>query len=311
MNNLKTLVEDYLNFIEIEKNRSIKTRENYERYLNHLLFFLEDYFKKPTSKLFPKDLNFDSIKNYRLFLNREKIGPNQTRSKKTQSFYIVALRNLLKYLNRRDIEVMAAEKVDLPKLGGREINLINEQELLKLLQSPDMSTLKGIRDKAILELLFSTGLRVSELCALNKDSINFNTNEFPVKGKGSKIRLVFISERAKLHLKKWFEVRSDIEEALFVNIPKSKKDRNFQRLTSRTIERIVHHYKTKAGITKKVVPHTLRHCFATDLLQNGADIRSVQDMLGHSTIATTQIYTHLTDRKLKDTYNKFHGKKLK
>lgn len=311
MDNLKTLLEDYLNFIEIEKNRSIKTRENYERYLNHLLFFLEDYTGKPASKLFPKDLNFDSIKNYRLFLNREKIGPNQTRAKKTQSFYIVALRNLLKYLNRRDIEVMAAEKVDLPKLGGREINLINEQELLKLLQSPDMSTLKGIRDKAILELLFSTGLRVSELCNLNRDSINFNTNEFPVKGKGSKIRLVFISERAKLHLKKWFEARSDIEEALFVNIPKSKKDRNFQRLTSRTIERIVHYYKTKAGITKKVVPHTLRHCFATDLLQNGADIRSVQDMLGHSTIATTQIYTHLTDRKLKDTYNKFHGKKLK
>lgn len=308
---LKNLLNDYLNFIEIEKNRSIHTRDNYERYITHFLRWLSSYIGKSYESLTPKDANYDNLREYRLFLNREITGSGESRKKSTQGYYIIAIRNFFKYLIRRDIDIISPDKIDLPRTGDREVNIISEEELLRLLDAPDLSNLKGVRDKAILELLFSTGLRVSELCSLNKNSINFETNEFSVKGKGRKIRVVFLSKRAKKYLLDWLKARKDIvEEPLFISLS-AIKNKEHTRLTPRSIERIIKHYSIKAGITKRVVPHTLRHCFATDLLQNGADLRSVQSMLGHSSISTTQIYTHLTNKELKETYNKFHGKKIK
>mgnify|MGYP003817393015 FL=1 len=307
---LKSLLTDYLNFIEIEKNRSINTRDNYERYILHFLKWLSSYIGKSYETLIPKDMTYDTLREYRLFLNREIVDSGEQRKKNTQGYYIIALRNFLKYLIRRDIDVISPDKIDLPKTGDRAINIISEDELMRLLNAPDISELKGIRDKAILELLFSTGLRVSELCSLNVDSINLNTGEFPVKGKGRKIRVVFLSDRAKKYLNDWLIARKDIvDEPLFISLP-NVKTKKYTRLTTRSIERIIKYYSVKAGITKKVVPHTLRHCFATDLLQNGADLRSVQSMLGHSSVATTQIYTHLTNKALKETYRKFHGKSM-
>ena len=311
MTNLKTLLNDYLNFLEIEKNRSIKTRESYNRYLNHFLNWLAQYHNTTINKLLPSNINQDAVREYRLFLNRETTSHGNARKKNTQGYYIIALRNFLKYISRRDIDALSADKIDLPKIPERDINIIDQDELERLLDAPDLSNLKGIRDKAILETLFSTGLRVSELCSLNRNNVNLKTGEFSVRGKGSKVRLVFLSERAKQYLKNWLDQRKDIEEPLFVSIPHNIGAKFFHRLTSRSIERIVQYYATKAGIAKKVVPHTLRHCFATDLLQNGADLRSVQSLLGHSSITTTQIYTHVTNKELKTIHKNFHGKQIK
>ncbi len=197
---LKPLLTDYLNFIEIEKNRSINTRDNYERYILHFLRWLSSYLGKSYETLIPKDISYDSLREYRLFLNREIVDSGEQRKKNTQGYYIIALRNFLKYLIRRDIDVISPDKIDLPKAGDREINIISEDELMRLLDAPDISDTRGIRDKAILELLFSTGLRVSELCSLNLNSVNFQTGEFPVRGKGRKIRVVFLSDRAKKYL---------------------------------------------------------------------------------------------------------------
>ena len=238
-------------------------------------------------------------------------GSEENLKKNTQTYYIIALRNLLKYLSKRDVPVVAADKVELPKMPMREINLISSEELERLLDQPNTSNLKGLRDKAILETLFSTGLRVSELAGLKKDSINLKTGEFSVKGKGSKIRVVFLSDRAKIALANYMEKRQDLEEYLFVSTSFNQSKTSVKALTTRSIERLVKYYAVSAGITKEVVPHTLRHAFATDLLQNGADLRSVQMMLGHSSITTTQIYTHLTDKELKETYRAFHGRRMK
>jgi len=201
MVNLKTLLTDYLNFIEIEKNRSIKTRDNYNRYINHFLDWLSRYSKKNIDKLVPSDINLDSVREYRLFLNREITLHGDSRKRNTQGYYMIALRNLLRYITRRDIEVMSPDKIDLPKIPERDISIINEGELERLLGAPELSNLKGIRDKAILEVLFSTGLRVSELCSLNRETLNLKTGEFPVRGKGSKIRIVFLSDRAVKYVK--------------------------------------------------------------------------------------------------------------
>ena len=197
---LKKLLTDYLNFIEIEKNRSINTRDNYERYILHFLKWLSSHIGKSYEALQPKDVNYDALREYRLFLNREITEKGEQRKKNTQGYYMIAIRNFFKYLIRRDIEIISPDKIDLPKAGDREINIISEEELIRLLEAPEPSNLKGIRDKALLELLFSTGLRVSELCSLNKDSVNMQTGEFPVKGKGRKIRVVFLSDRAKKYL---------------------------------------------------------------------------------------------------------------
>ncbi|MCX6813879.1 MAG: tyrosine-type recombinase/integrase [Candidatus Azambacteria bacterium] len=302
---IKTLLKDYLDYLEIEKNRSIKTRVNYERYLKKFLEFSK------ISK--PEQISQELTRQYRLWLNRQPVRQAQGKvlKKNTQSYYLIALRNFLKYLAKRDIEVLPADKIELGRQSERQVIFLENSELERLLNAPDESSFKALRDRAILELLFSTGLRVSELCALNRDSINLKSGEFAVRGKGDKIRLVFLSETAKTALKNYLEKREDVDEALFIRNVKNPAKEDNLRLTTRSIERLVKHYAAKAGLSKKVTPHSLRHSFATDLLMNGADIRSVQALLGHSSITTTQIYTHITDKQLREVHQAFHGKRRK
>lgn len=298
---IKDFVKDYLNYLEIEKNRSIKTRINYGRYLKK---FLEH--SKISS---PSQISQDLVRQYRLWLNRQSIKKN------TQNYYLIALRSFLKYLAKRDIETLTADKIELGKQSERQVVFLEENELERFLEAAKGDSFKSLRDRAILELLFSTGLRVSELCSLNRDSINLSkkggSGEFPIRGKGDKVRLVFISESARIALKNYLEKRQDIDPALFVRYVKNLNKEESLRLTSRSVERLVKHYSNKAGLSKKVTPHSIRHSFATDLLMNGADIRSVQALLGHSNITTTQIYTHITDRQLREVHKMFHGKKRK
>lgn len=296
--------------MEIERGRSLKTIENYDRYLKRFL----DYAKAEK----PADITDDIVRTYRIWLNR--LESNQgTRNgnnlkKNTQNYHLIALRTFLKYLVKRGITAMAPDRIELAKNPARDLDLMTEDELARLLDAPKGADEKALRDKAILALLFSTGLRVSELCSLNRDSIDLKREEFSIRGKGDKIRLVFISDEAKATLKDYLAARKDMSEPMFINVSKiaSKKKGNDDslRLTPRSVERLVKHYSIKAGVFKKVTPHTLRHSFATDLLQNGADIRSVQMMLGHSSVSTTQIYTHVTDRQLKEVHKKFHNKKV-
>ncbi len=290
---INALLKDYLDHLEIEKNRSIKTRVNYERYLKKFL----EYSK--VSK--PEQVSQDLVRQYRLWLNRQQIKKN------TQNYYLIALRNFLKYLVKRDIETLSADKIELGKQSERQVIFLESGELDRLLHSAEETSFKSLRDRAILELLFSTGLRVSELCNLNRDSINFKSGEFAVRGKGDKIRLVFISDTAKEALKNYLGKREDVDESLFIRQTKNPAKAENLRLTSRSVERLVKHYAAKAGLTKKITPHSLRHSFATDLLRNGADIRSVQALLGHSNITTTQIYTHITDKQLREIHQTFHN----
>ncbi|MCX6813259.1 MAG: tyrosine-type recombinase/integrase [Candidatus Azambacteria bacterium] len=301
--NINDLLKDYLDYLEIEKNRSIKTRVNYERYLKKFLQFSK------ISK--PEQISQDLTRQYRLWLNRQPIRQAQgkTLKKNTQNYHLIALRNFLKYLAKRDLKVLSADKIELGRQSERQVIFLENSELERLLDVPDNDSFKSLRDQAILELLFSTGLRVSELCGLNRDSINFKSGEFAVRGKGDKVRLVFLSEIAKTALKNYLQKRQDVDEALFIrNIKNPAKSDNL-RLTSRSVERLIKYYAAKAGLSKKVTPHTLRHSFATDLLMNGADIRSVQALLGHSNITTTQIYTHITDKQLREVHQAFHGKR--
>ena len=221
------------------------------------------------------------------------------------------LRNFLKYLAKRDVETLSADKIELGRQSERQVVFLEENELERLLGAPDGDSFKALRDRGILELLFSTGLRVSELCALNRDSLNLKSGEFSVRGKGDKVRLVFLSDTAKEAIKNYLEKREDADEALFTRQTKNPTKEDNLRLTTRSVERLVKHYAAKAGLSKKVTPHSLRHSFATDLLMNGADIRSVQALLGHSNITTTQIYTHITDKQLREVHQAFHGKKRK
>ena len=290
---LTKLQREFLEHLEIEKGRSLKTVANYDRYLQR--FF--DFAKIKTAA----EIDDEIIRRYRLWLNRQPAAETSLK-KNTQNYYLIALRMFLKYLEKRDVKCLAASRIELAKTPARELDLIVNADLTRLLASPTDADEKSLRDKAILELLFSTGLRVSELCALNQDSVNLERDEFSVRGKGEKIRLVFLSPPAKQALEKYLKKRSDQEEALFVNLKKGQA----ARLTGRSVERLIKHYAVKAGITKRVTPHSLRHCFATDLLQNGADIRSVQMMLGHANISTTQIYTHLTDKHLREIHKNFH-----
>ncbi|OGD29838.1 hypothetical protein A2W39_00685 [Candidatus Azambacteria bacterium RIFCSPHIGHO2_01_46_10] len=300
---MERFLEDYLKYLEVEKNRSIKTMENYRHYLERFLLWAKIQE--------PKDITADLVREFRLYLNRLKDDSNRGLKKITQNYHVIALRNFLKYLRKRDIETLAPEKIELAKVALREIEFLEETELERLLNAPQGGGLSDSRDKAILELLFATGLRVSELCGLNRQSVNLKQDEFSVRGKGDKIRVVFLSETAKNCLKNYLDKRVDVDEALFVRVGKGKNffQKNADlRLTSRSVERIIKKYAAKAGIGKKVTPHQLRHQFATDLLRNGADLRSVQTMLGHSSITTTQIYTHITDKQLKEIHKKYHRK---
>lgn len=301
--NLKRLKTDFLEYLEIERGRSIKTIENYDRYLSSFLSFLKSDN--------PKSITDEKIREYRMSLNRKQTREG-TLKKRTQNYYLISLRAFLKYLAKRGVEAISPERIELAKVSQRSLDLISSGELKRLLNSPSTSTLSGLRDRAILETLFSTGLRVSELCSLNTD-LDLNKDEFSIRGKGEKIRVVFLSESAKKAIKIYLDKREDFEDALFVNIKsdnfgKKKVASAPTRLTPRSIERLVKHYAIKSGITKKVTPHVIRHSFATDLLSNGADLRSVQAMLGHSNISTTQVYTHVTDKHLRDIHKRFHDK---
>ena len=312
MDNLKKLKTEYLEYLEIEKNRSQLTIRNYDHYLDRFLNW--------SMARSPKDITGDLVRKFRLYLNRYQDKKEKTLQKVTQDYYIIALRGFLKYLAKQDIETLASEKVELGKTSEREVEFLDAEEIKRLLNAVGnenlRSLLSGLRDKAILELLFSTGLRVSELANLNRENINLKRGEFSIRGKGNKIRLVFVSDSAKKALINYLAKRKDVDPALFIHLRKMKGNKksvgneNFRsslRLTPRSIQRIVKNYAIKAGIVKKVTPHTLRHSFATDLLANGADIRSVQTMLGHSSITTTQIYTHITDKRLKDIHKRFHS----
>ena len=294
--NISQLQKEFLEHLEIEKGRSLKTVENYGRYLSRFLKF-----GKPQK---PTDITDDMIRTYRLALNRGGL------SKRTQNYYLIALRGFLKYLAWRTIPSLAPERIELAKESPRDLDLISFSELERLIGAPNGKDVRNLRDRAMLELLFSTGLRVSELCGLSR-YLDMSRGEFSIRGKGGKVRVVFLSVRAKKAVQEYLDKRADVDQALFVRIARTNNQQpttNNLRLTPRSIERIVKHYAIKAGIDKKVTPHVIRHSFATDLLGNGADLRSVQALLGHSNIATTQIYTHVTDKHLKDIHKSFHGK---
>lgn len=302
---LEKLKKDYLEHLEIEKGRSLKTIRNYDHYLTRFLGFAK--------KDKPSQIDAELIREYRIFLNRTTDQFGRSLKRQTQNYHLIALRNLLRYMARRDIETLAADKIELAKTPSRDLEFMEEDELERLMKAPTGNELKTLRDRAILELFFSTGLRLSELTNLNRDSLNLNKSEFSVRGKGDKIRIVFLSDAAREALRKYLAARKDTDEAMFVrDLPAGRQVPNQSlRLTPRSVERMVQLYARKAGITKKVTPHQLRHSFATDLLQNGADIRSVQAMLGHSHITTTQIYTHVTDKGLRGIHQKFHGRSRK
>jgi len=292
MTELQTLLKDYLDYLEIEKNRSPLTRANYERCLN---LFLKD-----TGATSLKDLNEKTIRDFRLKLARGSL------KKITQGYYVIALRNFLKFLVKRGYGVVPPETIELPKISRRDIETLDYAELERLLDAPKGSSLRALRDKAILETFFSTGLRLSELCNLNRQ-VDWKRGEISVRGKGDKLRVVFLSDRAKTAIKNYLDKREDTAEALFVSLTKQGKP--IGRITPRAVERMVEARAKEAGIPKKVHPHQIRHSFATDLLINGADLRSVQELLGHANIATTQIYTHLTNKELKEVHKAFHARR--
>ncbi len=302
---LGELQRQFLEYLEIERGRSVKTIENYGHYLDTFLAYakIDD----------PKKLTEEMVREFRIHLNRQpgtKVGGRmEPMKRKTQNYYLIAVRAFLKYLRKRGIESLNPERIELAKVPERSLDLITAAELNRLLGAPDVSTPVGLRDRAILELLFSTGLRISELCNLSIDDVDLTRDEFSVRGKGDKVRVVFLSDDAKQAVKEYLQSRKDMDDALFVQYGKNAKNAKELRLSVRAVQRMMKQCAAKAGITRKVTPHVIRHSFATDLLQNGADLRSVQALLGHANIATTQVYTHVTDKHLLEVHKKFHGKR--
>lgn len=294
---------DFLEYLEIEQNRSQKTIANYDHYLTRLSDYAGD--------IKVADIDQELIRKWRLWLNRLGTNTSEELQKTTQNYHLIALRSFLKYCAKRDIPSLAPAKIELARTKRKQVTFLNAEEVLRLFDQTDAESLSGLRDRAILELLFSSGLRVSELVGLNRDHINLKRREFMVRGKGQKDRPIFISPMAAEWIEKYLARRDDTAQALFIRHGKGgaktiDTSGNYNRLTARSIQRMVARYALLAGITKHVSPHTLRHSFATDLLMNGADLRSVQALLGHSNIATTQIYTHVTDPHLKSVHEKFH-----
>ena len=288
----------------------MKTVENYDRYIMRFLNFA-----KVSS---PRDITEQKVREFRITLNRSS-GVAGTMKKNTQNYHLIALRAFLKFLRKRDVESLNPERIELAKVGGRDLDLITADELNRIMKAPTGDELPALRDRAILELLFSTGLRVSELCNLNQD-LDLTRDEFSVRGKGEKVRVVFLSPSAKEAVAAYIKKRGDMSDALFVSYGKGggkgfsttlRVNKDLSRITPRSVERLVKQYAIKAGITRKVTPHVIRHSFATDLLENGADLRSVQALLGHANIATTQVYTHVTDKHLREVHKSFHGKRRK
>lgn len=301
---IRRYIKDFLEHLEVTQNKSPKTLENYKHYLKRFEEFLAEDMK-------PKNLTLKKIHNYRLYLNRFTDERNKKLSVKTQNYHIIAVRAFLKYLSKNDIKSLAPEKVELSKIGERSVEVLSREELTRLFQAVDKTKSQAYRDIAILETLYSTGLRVSELASLNRDQVDLKRREFMIRGKGDKPRIVFLSKKAVKIIEDSIKERKDGFKPLFINSGKGQPkedvlDHEKRRLSTVSIENIVRKYALKAGIIKKVTPHTLRHSYATELLINGADIRSVQEMLGHSSITTTQIYTHVTNKKLKEIHDKYH-----
>ncbi len=301
-------LRQFLEHLEIEKGSSLKTVDNYNRYISK--FFSWGNIKEV------REITEDKIREFRLYLNRlpgstKGMGPRSvggnTMKKSTQNYYLIAIRQFLKYMGKRGVPALAPDKIDLAKMRERQIDFLTGEELKRIIDAPNENDEKSLRDKAILELLFSTGLRISELCSLPRD-ISIDRDEISIRGKGEKVRVVFISDDARRAVKNYLAKRKDLGGGLFAPVRANGSKVKSDDLTPRSIQRMIKYYSTKAGIMKHVTPHVLRHSFATDLLNNGADIRSVQVMLGHANIATTQIYTHVTDAHLRDVHKKFHGK---
>ncbi len=303
MDKLSQHIRKFLEHVEVGKNQSQKTIENYNHYLTR---FLEWYGDKQ-----PHQIKLDDIHKYRLYLNRYADDRGRTLGVKTQNYHIIALRAFLKYLTKNDIATLPPEKIDLQKIPERTVEYLTREELERLFKAINANTIKGRRDRAIVETLYSTGLRVSELVSLNRQQVDLKRKEFMVRGKGRKPRIVFLSERAAKFIKDYLDERRDNFDPLFINHGRSRKGDDItlgekKRLTTVSVQNVVRNTALKAGIIKKVTPHVLRHSFATELLLNGADIRSVQEMLGHASITTTQIYTHVTNKRLREIHEKFH-----
>jgi site-specific recombinase XerD len=304
---LSSKISAFLEYLEVEKGSSSLTIRNYRHYLTRFLLWLEKQGIKPTLQSIKPEV----IHNYRLYLSRLVDRDGRTLSRKTQGYHSIALRSFLKWCLKNDLEVMAPEKIELPKIAERQVKFLTGKEVDRLLNAPSLSTIVGKRDKAILEVLFSTGLRVSELVSLNRDNVDIKRREFGVVGKGGRARVVFLSSRAASYLDEYLKAREDSFKPLFIrhsrNLASNLKD-NQMRLTARSVQRILKKYSRKVKLPFDATPHVLRHSFATDLLMAGADIRSVQEMLGHKNIQTTQIYTHVTHRHLKEIYDTYHGR---
>ena len=307
MFNLPALVDEFLEYLEIERNLSPLTIRDYRHYLNHFA----DWSKNHSPILRPQDITVELIRKYRVYLAHYNSPNGQLPLKKvTQNYYVIALRSFLKYLIRKDLPVISPDKIELPKTESRSLKFLDRDQVDRLLVQPNVSSERGIRDKVIMEMLFSTGLRVSELCRLNRDQVNLERGEFGVVGKGQRLRVVFLSDRAKIWLEKYLARRTDSFKPLFIRYAGNQEpvvNGEKMRLTPRSVQRIIDKYVRKARLPVKATPHVLRHSFATDLLMNGADLRSVQELLGHKNVSTTQIYTHVTNQQLRDVHKAFHS----
>lgn len=305
---LTELLTEFYEYLEIERNVSPLTIRNYKHYLNRFV----SWFQGASSTLQPSAIDQNTIRRYRLFLSRYVDADGLTLKRITQNYHLIALRSFLKFLARRDVKTLSAEKIELGKAESRSLKFLARDQVARLLSQPIISEIAGLRDKALMELLFSTGLRVSELVKLNRDQINFDTREIGIIGKGRRPRVVFVSDSAADWVKRYIQERTDTMKPLFIRYGGNKHEpinngENY-RLTSRSVQRTIEKYVKKAKLPIKITPHGLRHTFATDLLSAGADLRAIQEMLGHKNIATTQVYTHVTNPQLKKIHQKFHGK---
>ena len=306
--NIRQLVNNFLDHLEVEKNRSPLTIRNYHHYLTFLVGYLEKSLgRSPTLS----DINNENVRKFRVYLSKQKNKKGNYLKNITQGYYMISLRSFLRWLTRNDLKVMSPEKIDLPKAESHQVKFLDSDQVIRLLNQPILSNEIGLRDKAILELLFSTGLRVSELVSLDRDQINIKTRELGIIGKGGRARLVFISDRAQRFLGRYMVSRSDHYKPLFIRYSGKKPDLSMGgdaiRLTARSVQRMIEKYRRKAGLVVAVTPHVLRHSFATDLLFHGADLRSVQELLGHKNVGTTQIYTHVTNKRLREIHGKYHS----